>query len=587
MPICPQCHSPNSDNNQFCPLCGTSLTHKTCQHCSSLIPLDLANCPNCGANTHELRYALVHSQSLGDRNSFKFWQQQQYLDRNSRYLISSISSTPTDSLEIFTTDTRPLVKSSLQKLMQNPHQSVPEIALPYLELGRFEPNTNQIYAAIPQIYDAWQCDRSEIIILEDRSSWQVLARSGEREDLCYFQVLYWFDKMAQLWDILKDVGCATSLLVQNNLRLDEDGNFCLQRLYYDDRGLNLSLKLLGQVWHVLLDKFDLVLPESLSLLLNKLIAKEIETTAKLRGQLQSIVTTETERFKNSSIVDPPTTILPLELFNLVDAGDTNIGSTRDCNEDFFAIESHIHKQRNSQKQTIRARGLYIVCDGMGGHLAGEVASAMAVDILQDYFHRHWLEQLPDRDTILQGIHLANERIYQENVNNSATLDRSMGTTLVMALVQNTKVAIASVGDSRLYSIGLKSGLTQLTPDDRVAQREIKRGVDPEIAYALPNARQLTQALGPRDNNFVQPYIDFLELKEDCLLLLCSDGLYDNGIVRLRWQTYLKPLLNPQTNLDLGLKKLIDLAAVENGHDNITAILVHLQLRPLLEPNYYR
>lgn len=606
MLICPQCQSENSDNNQFCSVCNTSLTHKNCDRCSATIPLSQEYCSHCGNFNLERRYGLIYLQAGAEENSLKVWQQKKYLDQQSRYRISEIDLIPTlqqshpNSIEIFLTDTKPLAKSLLRELFAHSRfeTQVSEIALPYLKLGRFEPNTNHIYAAIPQIYDAWHFDDRDIIVLEERSDWQMLSEFGDREDLSYLQILYWFDEMVQLWTILKDVRCTRSLLVEKNLRLDEDLNFCLQRLYYDDRSFNPHLQLLGKVWQTLLDRFDLLLPNSLTLLLELLIAGEIETTPKLRSQLQNIVKTEAEKLsrfspapENTSIaaphIEPPTTILPLELVSLADAGETNIGSQRDCNEDFFAICSQINKQGNLRQQTIQARGLYLVCDGMGGHEAGEVASAMAVNILQEYFDFHWQDSLPDRETIRRGIHLANERIYQENINNSARGSRRMGTTLVMALVQNTKIAIASVGDSRLYSIGRKSGLKQLTPDHQVAQQEIRRGVDREIAYALPNAFQLTQALGPRDNDFVEPYIDFLELKEDCLLLLCSDGFYDNGIVTDRWQTYLKPLLNFQANLDLGLEKFIDLAARENGHDNITAILVSLKLRPLQEPSSYR
>ena len=73
----------------------------------------------------------------------------------------------------------------------------------------------------------------------------------------------------------------------------------------------------------------------------------------------------------------------------------------------------------------------------------------------------------------------------------------MGTTLVMAVVVNHQVVVAHVGDSRLYRLTRQKGLQQITVDHEVGQREIQRGIDPDIAYSRPDAYQLTQALGPR------------------------------------------------------------------------------------------
>ena len=221
----------------------------------------------------------------------------------------------------------------------------------------------------------------------------------------------------------------------------------------------------------------------------------------------------------------------------------------------------------------------MVCDGMGGHAAGEVASAMAVENLQTYFQTHWRSQLPDSKTIERGILLANEALYQTNINNSRSGSGRMGTTLVMALVQNTQLAIAHVGDSRIYRLSRKQGLEQLTLDHEVGQREINRGVEPEIAYGRPDAYQLTQALGPRENKYVRPEIQFIEITEDCLILLCSDGLSDYEFIEQNWSQYLKPLIKSEADLQSGLFEFVELANQHNGHDNITAVLLRIKLKP--------
>jgi protein phosphatase len=155
----------------------------------------------------------------------------------------------------------------------------------------------------------------------------------------------------------------------------------------------------------------------------------------------------------------------------------------------------------------------------------------------------------------------------------------MGTTMVIALVQDRKYAIAHVGDSRIYRVTQQRGLEKLTKDHEVGQREILRGVEPQIAYARPDAYQLTQALGPRNDNFVKPEIQFFEIEEDCILLLCSDGLSDHDLIEKFWDTKIAPLIDANTNLEEGLVNLIDFANHYNGHDNITGVVVRVNLRP--------
>jgi protein phosphatase len=210
---------------------------------------------------------------------------------------------------------------------------------------------------------------------------------------------------------------------------------------------------------------------------------------------------------------------------------------------------------------------------MGGHDNGEVASQLAVDTLQRYFPEHWHDELPSETTIIDGIIAANNAIYAINQEDASFGSARMGTTLVMALIHDTKVAIAHLGDSRVYRLEREGLLEQLTVDHEVGQREIKRGIEPEIAYSRPDAYQLTQALGPRGESFLEPDIQFFDLIDDTLFVLASDGLTDNQLLEIHWQTNLLPLLEPSTSLEDGVQDLIDLANEYNGHDNITAIVV--------------
>ncbi len=277
--------------------------------------------------------------------------------------------------------------------------------------------------------------------------------------------------------------------------------------------------------------------------------------------------------------DASTVVLPMNLVSLEDAGCTDIGQERDHNEDYFGLRTRIEKQENLLGKQIQGRGFYVVCDGMGGHAAGEVASALSVETIQAFFQEHWQDTLPDEAMIRQAIWDTNEAVYNINLKNSRSGSGRMGTTLVLMLVQDNRVAIAHVGDSRVYRISRKGNLEQLTVDHEVGQRELHRGVTPEIAYGRPDAYQLTQAIGPRENSFVDPDINFFQINEDSLFLLCSDGLSDNDLIEATWEEMLLPLLSVRANLDEGVHRLIALANERNGHDNITAVLVRLRVRP--------
>lgn len=280
--------------------------------------------------------------------------------------------------------------------------------------------------------------------------------------------------------------------------------------------------------------------------------------------------------------DVPTVVLAMRLASLEDAGRTDIGRQRDHNEDCFSVQTEIKKIESPQGRIVHAKGLYVLCDGMGGHASGEVASAMAVETLQQYFAEHWQDRLPSEEKIREAIQQANRAIFDQNQKNASAGSGRMGTTLVLLLLQDTQAAIAHVGDSRLYRLSRRRGLQQLTVDHEVGQREIQRGVEPGMAYARPDAYQLTQALGPRDENFLNPEVKFFELNEDGILLLCSDGLSDNDLLETHWQSHLEPMLDQRMNLEQGVNQLIDLANQYNGHDNITAIAVRMKVRPNLD-----
>ena len=530
--------------------------------------------------------------------------EQTYLDQQKRYQL--LDSPPQNSgvteVMVRVLDTQPFQQSLLEAVVDSAKsesmtasedtlsaKSIPGIVRAYLDLH------NKFYPTVPAIHDAWQENETSVVLLEDRSELPLLIELWKNAQMPMLQILYWLDEMAKLWASLEPWQMRRSLLELSNLRVDEDQTLCLQRLYAESEDTPITLHDLGQMWQGLFYQSQRTQFNSLDQLFRDLRGSKISTASEVRSRLEEIAS-EIESNQQQKISrqdlptsadssegdDMPTIILPMQLLSLDDAGYTDIGRQREHNEDNFGIQTQVKKQETPLGRTVQARGLYILCDGMGGHAGGEVASLMAVDTLKRYFKANWQDHLPSEDSIREAIHLANKAIYDTNQQNARSGSGRMGTTLVLVLVEDTKVAIAHVGDSRLYRLSRKLGLEQVTVDHEVGQREIQRGVEPTLAYSRPDAYQLTQALGPRDEQFVRPDVQFIELNEDTLLILCSDGLSDNDLLETHWQTHLLPLLSSRANLDQGLMQLIDLANQHNGHDNITAVIIRAKVRPDLE-----
>ena len=541
-----------------------------------------------------------------------------YLDSQQRYkILESITQSDSSIYVVRVLDLMPLAPSplgfildqqnSLSREKESNSDAIALLALPYLELEeQFDP-------AMPKVHDTWIGNGTEVVLLEDRSSWPMLLDLWRDNQIPQMQLLHMLYDMTSLWVALEGFESRQSLLELTNLRVDEDQTFVLQYLYPDEPANTPTLQSLGAVWQQLFRQTGRTLLGSMGRLMSDLQQDTIDSIDELRLRLEAIASelqadltpaiamppvepdTNLEAVEDmpeqavTKQLDPgnegedaPTIVLPMQLLSLEDAGQTDVGRARRHNEDYFGIQTQICKLENPFGRTLQAKGMYILCDGMGGHAGGEVASALAVKTLLEYFETHWQDKLPDEDCIRKGVQWANQAIYDVNQQDARSGSGRMGTTLVMVLVQDTQVAVAHVGDSRLYRISRTQSLEQITVDHEVGQRELKRGIPPEIAYSRPDAYQLTQALGPRNAQFVIPDVQFFELDEDTLLLLCSDGLSDNDLIEKNWQTHLKPLLSSRANLDRGANELIELANQCNGHDNITALLIRAKVRPDLE-----
>ncbi len=528
-----------------------------------------------------------------------------YLDPQCRYrLLDPVIVqllAPNDTCQVRVIDRQPFCNSPLEMLMeQEPvtlgsttahrlpqeyrqwqfwnNYEIPKVAQAYIALQVSLPGI------IPPIRDSWDGDGKTVTVLEDRSNWTKLADRWSDLQVPPSQIIYWLDFTLKLWVSLEPWQMRQSLLEIGNLLVDEDGIICLQQLYPEPISPKLKLADLAILWRSLFDRSAQDYP-ALAGLLSEMKTGELERVEEVRSRLQQIayelepkqLSAPLESVELSAAHDAPTVAIDRRLVDLQEAAATHTGKKREHNEDCFGIVTQIEREYSPKGQTISVKGLYILCDGMGGHAGGEIASAMTVDLLRDYFAVHWGDELPDEQIIREGIIATNEAVFDINQKNAASGSGRMGTTLVLVLVQDRNIAIAHVGDSRCYGITPTQGLIQLTLDHEVGQQQILRGVDPDIAYGRPDSYQLTQAIGPRDRNYIAPEIRFFELQEDTLLLIASDGLTDNQLLENHWMTNVAPLLSSNLNLQNGVDRLIDFANEYNGHDNITALVIRAKL----------
>lgn len=512
-----------------------------------------------------------------------------YLERQQRYqLLETIP--PRESLQpvlIPVLDCYPLQISLLKSLLIS-QSDPPDFIRSYLTLKTDFPQH------FLEVYDGWEESDRTIILLQETGESVDLLKQWSDYRIPLQNLVEWLKQITDLWEALAKWNCCQSLLIAENLRVVITGDqeipaIQVLGLYQTLQESSPTLQDLGKFWQYLFEQSQRTLFGQLSDLLKKLPSGEIKTIAELKLELQEVekelkphsvylVSNENddpwnEEEENSGGIGEP--VFTNQLDRLEEAGITDLGRQRAHNEDYYSLYTEYQRSQNNQECSVKAKGLYIICDGMGGHDHGEVASQLAVHTLQKYFQEHWHNELPSEMVIFEGILAANHAIYEINQSNSTSGSGRMGTTLVMVLIQDKKVAVAHVGDSRVYRLQRGGLLEQITTDHEVGQREIQRGIDPETAYARPDAFQLTQALGPREDDFVRPDIRFLEICDDTLFVLASDGLTDNQLLEIHWQTNLQPLLEPHTSLEDGVQDLIDLANEYNGHDNITALIVRV------------
>jgi len=243
------------------------------------------------------------------------------------------------------------------------------------------------------------------------------------------------------------------------------------------------------------------------------------------------------------------------------AGFTDIGQVRNQNQDaVFVSTAPVGPLPN----------LFVVADGMGGHKAGDIASSRAVPLFCDYFVQRADMAVPDSflDMMVDAAQHVNGILYELAQGDPAL--QGMGTTFTACVIVPGRADIVHVGDSRAY--GLAPGhIAQLTLDHTYAEEMVRAGeMTPEKALTHEKRHALTRVLAYESRVQMDAYPIGLEDPKFSALLLCTDGL-----TNMLSNSDILDIVSREGYVEYRARTLIDEANRRGGHDNISAVLIHL------------
>ena len=231
---------------------------------------------------------------------------------------------------------------------------------------------------------------------------------------------------------------------------------------------------------------------------------------------------------------------------------TDIGRRRSVNQDYVYV---------SENPVGNLPNLFIVADGMGGHNAGDFASAFAVQVMVDSVKED--ADFNPIKVIRHGIEVANYELIEQAKKSEER--KGMGTTMVAATVVGNYVYVANVGDSRLYVVG--EHITQITKDHSLVQEMVRMGeLTEEAARNHPDKNIITRALGSEEIVNID-FFDF-RLDKDSNILMCSDGL--SNMVS---DEEIQKIIQNESDIQEKGKTLLNLANEHGGKDNIAVVLI--------------
>ncbi|MBW4575879.1 MAG: protein phosphatase 2C domain-containing protein [Aphanothece sp. CMT-3BRIN-NPC111] len=446
---------------------------------------------------------------------------------------------------------------------------IPDAIAPYLKLSPYKLHIPQVYGLLAQMQERgtpqiWLLEQVPIYNGGTGTSLEgqlmpELVRAWKTAPA--LRQLNWLWQMAQLWQPMSMYGVASSLLTPGLLRVE--GSLVRLLDLQLDRAIAPELPQLGQLWSQWAPDAQPAVAKFIEELCQQLIQGQLQTSEQLVALLEQGLE-ECGRITQSCT------------YQIATGSDT--GPSRKRNEDACYPPSGT----TVSPTTGAGVSLGIVCDGIGGHEGGDVASNLAIDTIRQRLEN--VLRTPNLNPTTLSVELensacaANDRISQRNDAEQRHDRQRMGTTLVMALAHTHEIFITHVGDSRAYRV-TRTGCHQVTLDDDLASREVRLG------YALyrdavqqPASGSLVQALGMGSSATLHPTVQRFVVDEDCVFLLCSDGLSDNDRVEQYWETEILPIIEGQVDLATAAGRLVQVANATNGHDNVTVALIHCQVR---------
>jgi serine/threonine protein phosphatase PrpC len=443
-------------------------------------------------------------------------------------------------------------------------ETIPEAIGPYLKLSPYQPHTPQIYGLLSRGEggEIWLLEQVPIYsggagaVVEGQlmpnfvNAWQ--QASAVRQ-------LNWLLQMAALWQPLSLQGVASSLLDPELVRVEGS---LVRLLQYIPDETTPTMSQLGQLWSQLLPLTNPPISDFLQKLCQQLMQGEDKPDWLVEQIDRALV--ECARSQSYS-------------YQIVTESDR--GPSRQRNEDAC------YPPGGGAVVNTNGNGiaLSIVCDGIGGHEGGNVASNMAINTIAERINNLLLQPEPWQSRNVSGllesyVRDANDSISQRNDSEQRRDRQRMGTTVVMAVGHAHEVYLTHVGDSRVYRIS-RTGCHQVTLDDDLASREVRLGYAIyREAIQYPTSGSLVQALGMGASNNLHPTVQRFAIDEDCIFLLCSDGLSDRDRVEQYWETEILPVLEGKRDLATTAKQLIRLGNTLNGHDNVTVGLLYCQAK---------
>jgi len=444
---------------------------------------------------------------------------------------------------------------------------IPEALLPYLRLSPYRLHIPQVFGRLP---GDERRHGSELWLLEDAPIQETDGAGGQGQlfpplinvwkEASAIRQLNWLWQIANLWQPLSREGVATSLVNLDWLR-PEGSILHLLELHRDETAAP-TLKQLGQCWSHLVPDASPVINTFFGQLCKQLSQGKIRNAEQLVGLLdQAIKDCGQNQLRH------------YQIFTSTDSGPVRRHNEDACYPPTGELWRH----------STEDNALAIVCDGIGGHEGGEVASGLAIKVLREQVERlnfdrnHWNPMTMTLE-LEKATCNANDAISQQNDSEHRSERQRMGTTLVMAQTSAHEIYITHVGDSRVYWV-TRHGCHQVTQDDDLASREVRLGYTLyRYAVQQPTSGSLIQALGMASSTTLHPTTQRFILDEDSVFLLCSDGLSDHDRVEQYWQTEILPILNEQRDVGTVAEQLVEIANRQNGHDNVTLALVYCQVK---------